>query len=199
MHRWTFKIMNLYLSSIDKPRSMDLSNILFNAHIVGPTNSGHTQYLVNQLWSPFHGRFDYIVLICTTMYLCTEQDLLLVCWEGPMLFLLHLQQNKEEVGSHLKKICFKAPTLSSSSMTLLPQKMSTSALASWSVSASALCTATSVCEWWLSRSPASQSLSGRTWRWSTPSQPIPWRQSLRIMQVNCQRREKKRSFQTPRG
>ena len=34
--------------------------------IVGPTNSGKTQFLVNQLRGPFNGKFDYIVLICPT-------------------------------------------------------------------------------------------------------------------------------------
>ena len=33
---------------------------------MGPTNSGKTQYLVNQLRGPFRGKFDYIVLFCPT-------------------------------------------------------------------------------------------------------------------------------------
>ena len=45
---------------------MDPNNIPFNALIVGLTNSGKTQFLVNQLCGPFHGKFDYIVLICPT-------------------------------------------------------------------------------------------------------------------------------------
>jgi len=45
---------------------MDPDNIPFNALIVGPTNSGETRFLLNQLCGPFCGRFDYIVLICPT-------------------------------------------------------------------------------------------------------------------------------------
>ena len=45
---------------------MDPRKLPFNALIVGPTNSGKTQYLINQLRGPFRGVFDYIVLFCPT-------------------------------------------------------------------------------------------------------------------------------------
>jgi hypothetical protein len=45
---------------------MDPSKIPFNALIVGPTNSGKSKFVVDQLFGPFRGKFDYIVLICPT-------------------------------------------------------------------------------------------------------------------------------------
>ena len=45
---------------------MDPRKLPFNALIVGPTNSGKTQYLLNQLRGPLKGKFDYIVLLCPT-------------------------------------------------------------------------------------------------------------------------------------
>ena len=46
--------------------NMDPSKIPFNALIVGPTNSGKSRFVVDQLYGPFRGKFDYIVLICPT-------------------------------------------------------------------------------------------------------------------------------------
>jgi len=45
---------------------MDPNKIPFNALIVGPTNSGKSRFVVDQLYGPFRGKFDYIVLICLT-------------------------------------------------------------------------------------------------------------------------------------
>ena len=41
---------------------------------MGPTNSGKTQYLVNQLRGPFRGKFDFIVLFCPTFVKNTTYD-----------------------------------------------------------------------------------------------------------------------------
>ena len=37
-----------------------------NALIVGPTNSGKSRFVVDQIYGPFPCKFDYIVLICPT-------------------------------------------------------------------------------------------------------------------------------------
>ena len=46
--------------------NIDPSKIPFNALIVGPTNSGKSRFVVDQFYSPFWGKFDYIMLICPT-------------------------------------------------------------------------------------------------------------------------------------
>jgi len=45
---------------------MDPSKIPFNALIVGPTNSGKSRFVVDQLYGPFRFKFNHIVLICPT-------------------------------------------------------------------------------------------------------------------------------------
>ena len=45
---------------------MNPSNIRFNVLIVGPTNSGKSRFVAGQIYGPFRGKFDYIVLICPT-------------------------------------------------------------------------------------------------------------------------------------
>jgi len=46
--------------------NMNPRKIPFNALIVGPTNSGKSRFVVDQLYGPFRGKFDFIVLICPT-------------------------------------------------------------------------------------------------------------------------------------
>ena len=73
---------------------MDPGNIPFNALIVGPTNSGKTQLLVNQVRGTFRGKFDYIVFICPTfaynktLYRFAERD--------PRLYVVICEQHQVE-------------------------------------------------------------------------------------------------------
>ena len=77
---------------------MDPSNIPFNALIVGPTNSGKTKYVIDQIYGPFRGKFDYIVLICPTFeYNKTYHR---IGENDPRMFIIICKQH--EVESWLK-------------------------------------------------------------------------------------------------
>ena len=84
---------------------MDPGNIPFNALIVGPTNSGKTQFLVNQIHGPFRGKFDYIVLICPTfaynrtLYRFGERD--------PRLYVIICQQHHVEAWLKAASFAFE--------------------------------------------------------------------------------------------
>ena len=71
---------------------MDPGNIPFNALIVGPTNSGKTHFLMNQLCGPFCGKFDYIVLICPTF--AYNKTLYLFADREPRLYVIICEQHQ---------------------------------------------------------------------------------------------------------
>ena len=84
---------------------MDPENIPFNALIVGPTNSGKTQFFVNQIFSPFKGKFDYIMLICPTfahnitLYRFGERD--------PRLYIIICEQHEVKIWLKLASFAFE--------------------------------------------------------------------------------------------
>jgi len=84
---------------------MDPRNIPFNALIVGPTNSGKSKFVVDQLFGPFRFKFDYIVLICPTFtynktyYRIGEND--------PRMYVVKCGQHEVEVWLNLVSWLFE--------------------------------------------------------------------------------------------
>ena len=85
---------------------MDPSKIPFNALIVGPTNSGKTKYLVDQLRGPFRGKFDYIVLICPTFVHNKTFDGFV--GNDPRIFVINCSQHEVEGFLKLASFFFEA-------------------------------------------------------------------------------------------
>ena len=81
---------------------MDPKKLSFNALIVGPTNLGNTQYLVNQLRGPFRGLFDYIVFFCPTFVKNTTYDHFVD--KDPRIFVVVCMQH--EIESWLKQASY---------------------------------------------------------------------------------------------
>ena len=122
---------------------MDPRKLPFNALIVGPTNSGKTQYLLNQLRGPFRGKFDYIVLFCPTFVKNKT-------YEGfvdrdPHIFVIACLQHEIEAELRLASFFFAGTNTYSYWTTALLRKMSRVARGSWSISASPPGTTGSLC------------------------------------------------------
>jgi len=81
---------------------MDPSKIPFNALIVGPTNSGKLSFVVDQLYGPFRGKFDFIVLICPTFAHNKTYDL--IGEKDPRMYVIACKQH--EVENWLKIVRF---------------------------------------------------------------------------------------------
>ena len=84
---------------------MNPKNLPFNALIVGPTNSGKTQYLLNQRRGPFRGKFDYIVLFCPTFVKNATYDRFVD--KDPRIFVVVCMQHEIESWLKLASYVFK--------------------------------------------------------------------------------------------
>ena len=74
---------------------MDSRKIPFNALIVGPTNSGKSRFVVDQIYGPFHRKFDYIVLICPTF--AHNKTYHRIGENNPRMFVIICMQNEVEI------------------------------------------------------------------------------------------------------
>ena len=79
---------------------MDPSNIPFHTLIVGPTNSGKTRFVVDQIYGPFRGKFDYIVIICPTF--AHNKTYHRIGENDPRMFVIICEQH--EVENFLKVV-----------------------------------------------------------------------------------------------
>ena len=75
--------------------SMDPSKIPFNALIVGPTNSGKSRFVVEQLYGPFRFKFNYIVLICLTF--AHNKPYHQIGEHDPRMFVITCKQHEVEM------------------------------------------------------------------------------------------------------
>ena len=73
---------------------MDSSKLPFNALIVGPTNSGKLRFVADQIYGPFCGKFDYVVLICPTF--AHNKTYHRIGENDPRMFVIICAQNEVE-------------------------------------------------------------------------------------------------------
>ena len=84
---------------------MDPRKIPFNTLIVGPTNSGKTKYILNQLRGPFRGKFDYIVLIFPTFVFNKTYDYFVD--NEPRIYIINCQQHEMEAYLFIASFFFE--------------------------------------------------------------------------------------------
>ena len=98
-------IIGQELESVQYYTTMDPNNIPFNALIVGPTNSGKTRFVVDQIYGPFRGKFDYIVLICPTF--ADNKTLHRIGENDPRMFVIIREQHEVKNWLNLVSMIFE--------------------------------------------------------------------------------------------
>ena len=83
---------------------MNPSNVPFNALIVGPTNSSKSKFVVDQIYGPFRGKFDYIALICPTF--AHNKTYHRIGENDPRMFLIICLQHEVENWLKLVSLLF---------------------------------------------------------------------------------------------
>ena len=122
---------------------MDPRKLPFNALIVGPTNSGKTQYLLNQLRGPFKSKFDYIVLLCPTFV--KNKTYKGFVDRDPNIFVIVCLQHEIEDWLRVASYFFSGTSTLFILDDCARRKMSRDARGSWSISDSAPGTMESPC------------------------------------------------------
>ena len=84
---------------------MDASKIPFNALIVGPTNSGKSRFVVEQLYGLFRFKFDYIVLICPTF--AYNKTYHRIGENYPRMFVKTCKQHEVEIWLKIVRLVFE--------------------------------------------------------------------------------------------
>ena len=84
---------------------MDPNKIPFNALVVGPTNSGKSRFVVNQIYGPFRSKFDYIVLICPTF--AHNNTYHRIGEKDSGMFVLICAQHEKEIWLKLVRFVFE--------------------------------------------------------------------------------------------
>ena len=73
---------------------MDSSKLPFNVLIVGPTNSGKSRFVADQIYGPFRSKSDYIVLFCPTF--AHNKPYHRIGENDPRMFVIRCLQHKVE-------------------------------------------------------------------------------------------------------
>ena len=84
---------------------MDPGNIPFNILVVGPTNSGKSRFVVDQLYGPFGGKSDYIMLICPTF--AHNKTFWRLGENDPRMFVVICEQHEVETWLMVARVLFE--------------------------------------------------------------------------------------------